>query len=33
MSAHAIGDWADENSHGRLYWNEATEHGFVDDAA
>jgi hypothetical protein len=32
MSVKAIGEWADENSHGRLYWREALEHGYVKDA-
>lgn len=31
MSAHAIGGWADENSHGRAYWNEALEQGFLNE--
>lgn len=31
MSVRAIGGWTDENSHGRLYWNEALEHGFLNE--
>jgi hypothetical protein len=31
MAAHAIGGWSDENSRGRAYWNEALEHGFLNE--